>query len=171
MLGDEKSAEMKRAGRSIKVLAVAGAAGVAVAATAVPAGASKVDSAGNLVQTNATYHCDAKLLKGWFPPAVGYGLVGTQGTGECFSGTNFDHGIVDILHLGPSTGDVFKSEGAVQFNSAGVPTLATTPAPTNPAECNWYQARTRVWRRADKGKAATVVVESEVLFVGNCGKH
>jgi hypothetical protein len=160
---------MKRS-RGIKVLAVVGATGVAVAASAMPAGAQKVDGSGNLVQTNDTYHCDAKLLKGWFPPAMGYGLVGTQGTGECWGGTKFDHGIVDILHAGPSTGDVFRSERAVTFTSAGAPTQALTLAPTD-NQCNLYQARTRVWRKADVGKGATVLLESEILPVGNCGKH
>jgi hypothetical protein len=158
----------------MKVLAATGAAGVAVMAAAMPAGAAKVDGSGNLVQTNSTLHCDAKLLKGWFPPAVGYGLVGTQGTGECFAGTNFDHGIVDIVHLhsSPTAPLTITSEGAVTFTTPGATTQAVTPAQTDPAQCNVYQARTRVWRKADKGKAqATVDVESEYRIFGNCSKH
>jgi hypothetical protein len=162
---------------SVKALATASAAGFAIAAVASPAGAVESgnykDPFGNLANTEQTYHCTAKLEAGTFPITLqADGTLRAEGTGTCNSGTTFDHGIVDIQELVNGNWVPVPGSAAVQFNAGttnGPWTQAVTPNVAN-APCKAYRARTRVWRRADAGKAdPTIAVKDGGTYIGQGG--
>ena len=153
--------------RPIKLLAAASAAAFAVVAAPTAASADHVDPEGNLANANVELKCTAKLQKGFFPPALsadGTRLT-ARGQGNCYQGTNFDHGIVDIQKM--VNGD-WQVVGSTRFTTALQWTEATAPA--NTTGCEVYRSRSRVWRRADANKnLPTVAVSSASVYIGEGG--